>query len=448
MAADRPARGIAAIFTGRSAARVAVHAGGTLAGSVAQLVAIGLVARLCDDSRWALVMELLAAVAMFEVASDFGGRFWYGERFALGGDTKRLMRLALLHKAVWSLAALAVALVLMPDSVPRPLIALAALVGYSQPMSDPLLWMLRATGRTDREAGAALASRLAAIAGFCGLAIAGAPMWMACTAWLATNLARFAALRAVGAPLPPIVVPSAEIDPPRLRDSLVQAFPLGGAMVLQSLQNRIGTFLVGDGCDPRVVGEFASVFSLVAASSFVGTSVTATMFGALVEGAKAEQAGGRDASVRQLLARLRLVLVTVSVVGIVVSPFAIPVFLGHRSDGALLAALVLWTGLYFSVAQFNLRLSMSARGKSGWDAAAMVAGLVVLFATHFVPVDCDRRAALVALGWCAAEVTSLAIKYAVLWRRAVDPRTIAADLATLGGLVGLALLVQRLSSTA
>lgn len=448
MAADQAVRGIRSVFTGRSAARVAVHAGGTLAGSLAQLVAIGLVARLCDAERWALVMELLAAVALFEVASDFGGRFWYGERFALGGDPRRLMRLALVHKAVWTAGALVLAFALMPDSVPRPLIAMAALIGYSQPMSDPLLWMLRATGRTDREAGAALASRLAAIVGFSGLAIAGAPIWMACAAWLATNLARFAVLRAFGAGGPAVAVPSAEIDPPRIRDSLMQAFPLGAAMVLQSLQNRVGTFLVGEGCDARVVGEFASVFSLVAASSFVGTSVTATMFGALVEGANAEKAGGRDVSVRQLLARLRLVLVTVSAVGIVASPFAIPLYLGHRSEGALLAAFVLWTGLYFSVAQFNLRLSMSARGKAGWDAVAMVAGLAVLVGTWFVPVECGHRAALVALGWCGAELTSLAIKYAVLWRRAVDGRTIAADLATLGGLAGLAVLVQRLSATA
>ena len=132
-----------------------------------------------------------------------------------------------------------------------------------------------------------------------------------------------------------------------------------------------------------VVGEFASVFSLVAASSLVGTSVTATMFGSLVEGAKAEQAGGQDTSVRQLLARLRLELVAVSAVGIVVSPWAIPIYLGHWSEGALLAALVLWTGLYFSVAQFNLRLSMSARGKAGWDAFAMVAGLAILFGLYF-----------------------------------------------------------------
>ena len=153
----------------------------------------------------------------------------------------------------------------------------------------------------------------------------------------------------------------------------------------------------------------------------------------------------QDGSVERLLRRLRGVLVPVSAAGIVATPVAVPLLIGHPSRAAVLAALVLWTGLYFSVAQFNLRLAMSARGKAGWDAVAMVAGLAVLFAASAWPVECTDRPMLVAGAWCAAECTSLAVKYAVLWRRGIGAGTLVADLATLAGLGGLAALCAALT---
>jgi O-antigen/teichoic acid export membrane protein len=428
----------------RTVQRIAVHAGGTLVGSLAQLTLIALIARHCAPERWALVMEILASVAIFEMASDFGGRFWFGERFARGYDPRALLRLALAHKAVWTTGMACVALAAMPSEIPRHIVLLSAAIGCSQPMSDPLLWMLRATGRTDREAAVALVSRLAAILGFGALVLSGAPLWMACMAWLATNLFRFGLLRASESrhvPCVPGIQPAAAV--PRLRSSIVESIPLGGAMVLQSIQYRLGTFLVGDGCDPRIVGEYASAFSLVAASSFVGTSIGATMFGALVDGAERARSGAMDPSIARLLGRMRLVLVLVSSIGMIASPAILTVVLGRRSDGALLAMLVLWTGLYFSSAQFGLRLSMSARGRAGWDVFAVVVGIGVIMATKLVDVPCERRAALIATGWCAGELASLGIKYAVLGRGAIGTRIIALDAVSLGWLVAVASLVWK-----
>ena len=326
---------------------------------------------------------------------------------------------------------------------------MSAAIGYSQPMSDPMLWLLRATGRTDREAAVALASRLASIVGFGTLVLLGAPLWIACAAWLATNLLRFGLLRASEARNAPgglrTMPASTEA---RLRSSIVESVPLGGAMVLQSMQYRLGTFLVGNGCDPRVVGEYASAFSFVAASSFVGTSIGATMFGALVEGAARARAGEKDPSIERMLERMRLVLVAVSSVGMVASPVILTVLLGKWTGGALLAMLTLWAGLYFSSAQFGLRLSMSARGRAGWDAFAVIVGIAVIMGTRMLDVPCDRRAALVAAGWCTGELVSLGIKYAVLGRSTIGLRIIMLDAASLVWLVAVATLVWKSAGTA
>lgn len=428
-------------FRGEPGRKAAFHAGGTLAGSVLQLVAVSLIARNCPAERWALAMEITAAAAIFEVLTDFGGRFWFGERLAAGAGPREVMRTGFLAKLVFAAICLPLAVPALAGSMPLELAALAAVIGFTQPQADPALWILRASGRTNAEAAVALASRAGAIVAFSACVLLGVPMWLACLAWIAVNALRMAAVA-----WRDLVGTRAEGGAGlRVRDAVRGSAPAGIAMALQALQNRTGVFLVGIGCGASTTGQFASSYSLVNSVTFVGISIGATMYRPILEGARRVANGEPDSSVREMLGRLRAVMLPISAVGMACTPVAIPVLLGAGNAAATAPAVLLWPALYFSAAQFNLRAVLNCHGRGRWDTLATGAGLAVLLATSLVDCDCAQRPSLIAVAWGAAEITSLAIKYAALPRHVVGAGAMLRDAASLVALYGMAWLVLRVT---
>jgi O-antigen/teichoic acid export membrane protein len=389
-------------------------------GAAAQLVAIVVTSQCLDTASYAAYLVAIALVGVAEMASDFGGRVWAAQQFALAAPPRSVLRDALVIKAVYSALMLLVVACLPWEGFTAATSVLCALIAITQSSSDPMLWYLRGAARLDAEAVIVLANRIAAAATACVLALGGWGLDAILAAWLACNL-----LRVVAAAAMPIMRPlfasrrggANAPASPTLAALLAATIPLGGSLLLVSLFQRAGVLLMDSAGTARDVALFGTSYKFVSTASLLATSLALAHFPELVR----RLAAGRTAEANRLL-RSAILGITAIFAPLCVAGIACGQLLGEPILGAgladagmILAALM--PGLYISSINIATKFTLTALDRNWFDASFAAAGLAAFCAMFYAPwpvSPCVRA----AIAWTVGETLIFTLRREVVRRAA------------------------------
>ncbi|MDH4246215.1 MAG: MATE family efflux transporter [Deltaproteobacteria bacterium] len=389
------------------------NAGATALSSGAQLVLVASLSRLLDTPDFAVYIGVSALVGVGEMASDFGGRIWATQRFAVNAPPRSVLARSFALKLLFT-SLLALGLAVFPFKLLAPLhVALAILIAATQASTDPLLWYLLGRERLDLEAGFMLASRLVTVAALSLAAWMGLPVQVLLLLWLGSNLLRMG-VESLSPPLRPIWSAAGQGAREAGLVSLMRlVFPIGAAFFAMTIYQRLGVLMLESQGKAEAVALFGAAFSLVAPVGFLATSITISSFTPL---ARALGNGDAPEALRIINRGMWLVLIVMTPVclaGVLLAPWIIALVYPAKFAPAAVLMTLLNGGLLISSVNFMLKYVLNAVHRN-WSDALSALGGVAAFALVFFSAPPPHRLEWTALGWAVGETTIFIIKLSVL----------------------------------
>ncbi|MFP7753268.1 lipopolysaccharide biosynthesis protein [Thermodesulfobacteriota bacterium B35] len=397
------------------------NAGATAIGSLTQLALVAILSRLLDIASFATYISAVAFIGVFEIASDFGTRVWATREFSITAQGSDILLPAigskLLYSGIFTLFVLWVPLqnLTFVDTI------LCLLIASLQPPTDPLLWYLRGRERLDLEAIFTLYSRVGGAMVIALFVFLGCSVTTGLAGWIIVILSRIM-LETCTPEVKSLLATTriASWSLAKLKSVAINAFPVGLAFLLMAFYQRLGVLSLGQLSDATDVAMYGAAFTLTAPAGFLAVSITAASFPSLSRA----MAAAKYQEVRRIVQRkifiISAVFFPLCALGILLAPWALPLFYGNRFQASATIMMLLLPGLYISTVNFALKYVLNAARRNWADAGSALVGVVVFLLMIIVPFN--KQLSLVAgVAWGVGELAIFVIKVAVLARYSKIP---------------------------
>ena len=439
-----------AAATSRIRRNMLSNAGGICVHVVLQLALMFLMFDVLSTAAYAAYISATAVIAICEMASDFGARLWATREFAITSRPRQILKLSWYCKLFYTVVS-GIILAFVPlNTLSTAEFLLAVLVAASQPATDPFLWYLRGRERLDVEAVIVLTCRVVSAALMAVAAWYGQELTTLLSIWLGANLVRLMATTQIAAVSQ--IYTDATVDPSeqdstgasfgrQIIRTITDVFPVGSALFLRSLYQRIGVLLLSVLATDQDVRIFGTAFRLVATAGFLSTSMFVASFAPLVRAIESNDQPRIRGIIRGELKLVTLVFVPICLTGILVSiPFA-SAWLSPEMVTIARAMVLLLPGLYLSCINMGLKYAVNAFGMNWPDVAAVLFGILMLssITVFHGPLTWSTAA---SLGWGMGEGAVIIIRLGLL--RASGKQT-GVPVALIASAVSLLLLASAWS---
>ena len=384
-----------------------------------QLGLMFLMFEVLSTAAYAAYIAATAVIAVCEMASDFGARLWATRQFAITKQPRTTLQLACSCKLFYTLASGAVLVFVPLNTLSLTEFVLAVLVAASQPATDPFLWYLRGRERLDIEAVIILSGRVAAAILMGVAAWYGQQLSTLLLIWLACNVGRLLMTSRLAAVAEIFTNAADASDVPiqsfasRARQTIQDVFPVGSALFLTSLYQRVGVLLLSIFATDQDVSIFGTAFRLVATVGFLSTSMFVASFAPLVRAIEDQDDSRVRSIIRGELKLVTWIFVPICLAGILGSVPVASRWLSPELQAIAKAMVLLFPGLYLSCINMGLKYAVNAFGLNWPDVLAVATGIVVLSLVTIFHGSLPWPAAA-ALGWGLGEGAVIAIRVCLL----------------------------------
>lgn len=409
---------------GRFGRNVVSNSGANAVHAAMQLGLICLLFRWLNDVDYAAFLMAGYLIGLLEIASDYGGRLWATREFAVTESAEIVLRHSFALKGFYTLAGILI-FSFLPFATLSPLaLGLCVLIGFTQPGTDPFLWQLRGHERLDIEAAVVLAARTSIVIAMAVAAWFGGGMLVLLAIWLIGNVTRmaftfrsFSSLKQIQkqpTTATPDQLAQERRNPDRLSSIIGNVFPLGTALVLTCVFQRLSLYLLENHATTVEFNIYATAFKFVNTSGAIATAVFVSSFAALSRAIESNDRTALQQVIRRMLTLVTIFFLPVCLAGIwLIEPMA--QFIPNRNVGQVATVLVLlMPGLYVSCVNMGLKYTLNAFQLNWMDVAAVAVGIVTLTTTTLIFAQNTNWWLAGAFGWFVGESVLLGARLLLL----------------------------------
>lgn len=386
---------------------------------MARLLLVIFLARVLPTGEYAGFILANAVVAVGEIVSDFGTRTWATRSYALGRGLKEGLGFILATKVCYT-ALFGVGVFLLGGArLSMGVRLLIVLVAFVQPSSDPLLWLFRGREKLYLEGLFTLYWRVGASVAMYLVARETRELFWILVAWLLTSLIRVTVellwIRWRKIEAYPEGVPLGTASLSKMLKLSGQIFPIGCALVLMALYQRVGIFALSRMTDATSLAIYGAAFQFVAVPGFLSVSVANALFPRLSRSVHAGDAAASTKTVSQGLAVIAILFGALSISGVIAAPWVFQLLMPKNLYAGHLVMQVLLPGLYISSLSEFLKACMNALSLNAHDAGVSALGILVFVLVLCVP---HWRMPVIgaALAWNIGETLIFVLRGAVMAR--------------------------------
>ena len=248
-------------------------------------------------------------------------------------------------------------------------------------------------------------------------ALLGAGITVLLFIWLTGNLCRMLVAARLKVTRPLFKRDSESVEAPRPAVQTIKAvFPLGTALVLTCVFQRISLYLLESLASLREYNIYATAFKFVSTSGAVATAIFVSSFAPLTRAIDARDSQQIRHVIRRMMLLVSAVYVPACLAGILL---IVPIAGAFNVDSVAEVATVmvlLMPPLYVSCVNMGLKYTLNAWALNWQDVSAVVCGITTLVIVTVFYGDIGWWTAG-ALGWFVGEVMLLACRLSLLVHR-------------------------------
>ncbi len=387
---------------------------GSVAMGVAQVFLLGFLARFLPSESLADFVFALMLVRISEVVSDFGARIEVTRDVARRRRCQHGVVAPFIQKIFFTGILIGIYVMLPLGGLSPVEKALCGAAGFFGIYTDPFLWWWIGREHLDIEAAFRAGGRI-----FVAVALGlGAFMGLNLTAllviWLTVGMARW------GVEGWRWRKEIAEADEERchvkpMHFSLEKtwrlmrlSFPTGISLFILNLSQRLGVLLIGVSGAKQQLAGFGPITALIGAGGLIVTAMTAAAFPGVSRAYHAGEATVFEDMVMRQTRWIAGTMLMAAVVGAVVGPGMIALYLGKRFGDY--AEVIVWAmpAYYYSGVAYWQKYVANAMRLDWGDTVVLVLGILCFVGVFYAQSERGAKAAVIA--WSASEIVMVGLR--------------------------------------
>ena len=392
------------------------HGSANLAVALMQMAVLATFARILPTDVMAGYVLSVATIALCDVLSDFGARFWAIRELSKQNNQASFVQ-ALCMKGVFSCITLMLAVVYSQVSEQTALfILLAVLIGITQSASDPWLWRMRATQALQQEARLVVMNRL-----LISISSVAVGWWyeslipILCS-WLACNLLRIVVeLTRSGLASDSYATGNNATEITSHRNAAKLVLWMGFSAFLYAVYYRVGILYLEQSADNLVIATFGLFFSLASASTIASNTLANVYYPRLSKAATSQDRHAPTRQLNHLLALFGVIFLFGGIVGVFIADWVVWLYAGPVYAGTgYLRHLIPW--IYLAGLASCFRVALLGAGFDRHELGVNVLSVVLLFTLLLLIPDSMNLINRVILAYTFSEFASCLLRAAKLSR--------------------------------